>query len=263
MSTMGLQLRQPPLIEALVQLKWKLEEVPPHMPLDPAYPLFVGFFYEKVKEHYPFKETLPASQIPDHLTPHVVKYRFRKSKDSWPLVQVGPGIAALNFTENYNWNIFFKSAKDFFPKLLNAYEAGGEIGKPNFSEILLRYINAVEFGYLRNNIIEYLASKLNVDIQLPGEIINSPNRNGIPSSLRLEITVPIKKPLGSVSLLFASGTKHEKPAVVWELNIRSAAENVPQDKDAFRSWITEAHEFAESCFFALINGELTKQFQGA
>ena len=49
------------------------------------------------KEYGIIQHVLPES-VPVPLSMHFVRHRFRKSKDGWPLVQVGPGIVTLNET---------------------------------------------------------------------------------------------------------------------------------------------------------------------
>jgi len=63
------------------------------------------------------RSPLPTAQIPDELSPCTIKYRFRKHKDGWPLIQVGPGISAINFTEKYDWESFLTASNTFYKDL--------------------------------------------------------------------------------------------------------------------------------------------------
>lgn len=149
---MGKQLTHKPLIEALVQLKWTLKEIQPGIFQDPAYPLYVGLFYERINDTFKYMEKLPSTQVPDNITPHVVKYRFRKSEGGWPLVQTGPGIATLNLTEEYDWDLFLSAARSFFSDLLKAYSLNGQSEKPKFTSVLLRYFFSLSHDILESQI---------------------------------------------------------------------------------------------------------------
>ena len=105
-SFMSEQLEKKPLVEALLEVKWGLEGPPDGPQKDPVYPLFVGQLYALVKDSYSHVEKLPATSVPDEITPYIVKYRFRETENGWPLVQAGPGIASLNFTDSYKWDKF-------------------------------------------------------------------------------------------------------------------------------------------------------------
>ena len=96
-------LQNKPLVEAIFELRWKLEERSPGIKIDPHYKILVGAMYEKVKDRYPFPEQMPTVNIPDEMAAHVVQHRFRKAENEWPLVQVGPGIVTLNDTHGYTW----------------------------------------------------------------------------------------------------------------------------------------------------------------
>ncbi len=100
-------LRNPPLVEALVEVRWELVEKAPGVHFDPHYQFLLGTFRESLNEEYPFHEPLPTSALPDEITGGQVKHRFRAAKDAWPLVQIGPGIMTVNETEIFSTSQFF------------------------------------------------------------------------------------------------------------------------------------------------------------
>lgn len=252
---MGKQLANKPLIEALLELKWGLLELGPGALQDPVYPLFIGRFAEQLKATYPHIEALPAVQIPDEITGHIVKYRFRKQPGGYPLVQAGPGVASINFNEHYDWDSFLPAATDFYDRLVSAYGSC-----PNLSSILLRYINAVEVDIDKQNVIDFVSAKLHTSLALPKEITESEVIDGLPQGLMLTVPYRINSPKSIAILRIASGQKHDKPAVVWEVNIQSLPESVPQTKTEFSNWLIAAHDVVEHWFFTLIAGDLEKMF---
>jgi uncharacterized protein (TIGR04255 family) len=101
-----------PLIEAILEVRRGQDGQP-----DPAYPLIVGRLYERLRSEYPAIEDLPIVAVPAEIWVHQVRHRFRKTKDGWPLVQVGPGVLTVNETDGYRWRDFSERAKALLPLL--------------------------------------------------------------------------------------------------------------------------------------------------
>ena len=65
---MGKRLKNAPLLEAIIELKWKLT-TPAHgnfpgAKIDPEYSLALGRLSEKLNPDYPFHEPLPTASMP-------------------------------------------------------------------------------------------------------------------------------------------------------------------------------------------------------
>jgi len=260
---MSRKLRNKPLVEALLELKWELKEIAKGIRLDPMFPFYVGKLYDLVKGSYPHIDRLPAAQMPDEITPHEVKYRFRKAEDGYPLIQAGPGIATLNFTDAYHWDAFLAAAKDFLSNLVEAYRLGGEAQTPRFSSILLRYINAVEVDPGGTDIIGYMSAKLHTRVALPEDVVASPQIVGAPVGFYLSTSYPLNTPESVGTIRLATGQSSGKPAVIWDLSIQSEKDQSPREVGECEAWLKDAHNVAESWFFSLIKGELEGQFGGS
>jgi len=260
---MSRKLPNKPLIEAILELKWELKEIAKGIRRDPKYPFYLGKLYDLVKGGYPHIETLPAVQVPDEITPHEVKYRFRKADGEYPLIQLGPGIATLNFTNGYHWDAFFTAAKVFVGNLIEAYRIGGGDQKPRFSSILLRYINAVEVDPHNFDIMDYLSAKLHTKVVLPKDVVTSPQISGAPVGFYLSTSCPLNTPESVGTIRFSTGQSSGKPAVIWDLSIQSEKDRSPREVGECEAWLTSAHDVAESWFFSLIKGELEAQFGGS
>ena len=148
------KLKNPPIVEALVEIKWKLKEKTPTGNFDPHYQFLLGTFREHIKEEYPFHEALPASEVPDEMTGGIVKHRFRVDKDTWPLVQIGPGIVTVNETEKYGTFDHFKpKAASVIKALFKSHPQPADL---NINSLMLRYIDAKEFDYFTNDVVSNL-----------------------------------------------------------------------------------------------------------
>lgn len=80
-------LKNKPLVEAIFELRWDLQEPVPGIKIDPHYKLLIGRLYDKLNDEYPYHEQLPIAAMPDEILGHVVQHRFRRNKDEWPLIQ--------------------------------------------------------------------------------------------------------------------------------------------------------------------------------
>jgi hypothetical protein len=102
-------LKNKPLVEAIFELRWELQEHEPGMKIDPHYKILIGRIYDRINRvsaEYPFHEPLATATIPDEMVGYVVQHRFRKGENEWPLIQIGPGVITLNDTKGYVWEDF-------------------------------------------------------------------------------------------------------------------------------------------------------------
>jgi len=252
-------LSNPPLVEVIVEVRWELEQGPhPETKVDPHYKLLPGKLFDKLSGAYPYHEELPQASLPDEISPYMVKHRFRCEKDQWPLVQLGPGILTVNHTKKY------KTFNEFCPLAVSAVNALFEVhpGRDilKMSSLLLRYIDAKEFDYKKNDVVRFLGEKMGIPLSLPPKLFNGTGVEDVARSFSWNSSFPCNKPKGLAILKFATGMSNGKPALIWEQIVKSVHDDAPEMPDAFEDWITEAHEVTESWFLSLIEGELEREF---
>jgi uncharacterized protein (TIGR04255 family) len=248
------------LVEALLEVKWELDEIVPGVFRDPGFSVAHVRFYEQVKAEFPFIEPLPTLQVPDELTAHLAKYRYRVAQDKWPLVQIGPGVATLNFTEPYDWQSFLSHARKLFPALVSAYD-GYRI---QFSSLVLRYINAEPFDYEKEDVISFLRTHLNTEFRTPVE------RRFLRQSARQaswSVQYGLSKPSGAGILRFSTGKNPQgNRTVIWEQVVESTGTQVPtsnqEDFTLIIRWLDEAHTVIEDWFLSVVEGRLLSKYQG-
>lgn len=247
------ELSNKPLIEAIAEIKWGKESE-----LDPGFEIIVGRLYERLQAEYPeIEDLLPIVQVPPAMTIHVVRHRFRRKKEGWPLVQIGPGILTINETEAYHWSDFSSRVKSALAKLYDAHPSRESI---NISQLLLRYINALEFDYLSQDLMAFLSKKMRTYVSVPRELFQQTPVGEKPHGLNLQLTFPAETPRGVLHVGFGTGRKKDRPALMWELQVRSAGSDVPEMPVAFDTWLTAAHGLAERWFFEMVKGELLESF---
>lgn len=246
-----------PLAEVVVEVKWKLAPNPVAglPPTDPNYKLLVGSLFDRMKADYPFHETLPAASVPDEFVPHIVQHRFRLAEDNYPLVQVGPGILAVNDTKGYSWKRYLPSVVDAVAKLRDTYS-----GELTPEATILRYINAVPFDFGTSNAFEFMTDNFNVSVAFPPQLFSDHPVEQRPNTVLLESMHTLASPAGVVSLKFSTGEFAASSHLVWETQVLSLGADVPT-LDGLEVWLNQAHDVARAWFFILIEGKLEDEFR--
>lgn len=253
------ELKNKPLVEAILEVRWKLiPNSQPGQQFDPHYKLLLGRLFDRLQSDYPAHEQLPSANVPDELVPHIVQHRFRIGNNLWPLVQIGPGIFAVNSTKDYTWS-------DFRPRVIAAieklYDAHPKVGDLQISNIVLRYIDAVDFDYRAENAFPFLEDKLKLKTSLPDSLFgNTGAVNKKPINFTWQGCFESGTPKGLINIRFATGQKEQIPTLVWETTVESAGDNLPEMPKDFESWFDAAHDLSDDWFFKMIEGDLERRF---
>lgn len=251
------ELKNKPLVEAIFEIRWKLQGAPSGPKTDPHYKLLLGRLFDRFLLDYPDHEQLPTANIPDELVGYIVQHRFRVAANKWPLVQVGPGIFSVNSTADYTW-------QDFRPRVVSAleklYDAHPKVGDLMVTNLILRYIDAVDFDYASDSAFDFLCDNLKLTISLPTNLFNNTDVENRPNSLVWQCSFKCQRPKGIISIRFATGQKNNVPAIVWETIVESAGDDLPSMPKDFSNWIDAAHEITDDWFFKMIEGELERRF---
>jgi len=256
---MGEVLKNKPLVEAILEVRWELQGDSPGPQTDPHYKLLLGRLFDRMLKDYPEHEQLSTASIPDEFVGHNVQHRFRVAANAWPLVQVGPGVFTVNSTADYAW-------LDFRPRVVSAveklYDAHPSVSDLKITNLILRYIDAVEFNHIENNVFDFLKDKLKLGTSLPATLFENTGVEDKPNTLAWKTSFRCEKPKGTIITRFATGHKSNKPAVVWETIVESAHEDLPEMPKEFETWIDTAHDITSAWFFKMIEGELKRRFSG-
>ena len=252
-------LKNKPLVEAIFEIRWELQEPAPGMKIDPHYKILIGRIYDRIKNEYPFHEQLPTATMPDEIAGYVVQHRFRKDKDKWPLIQIGPGIITLNDTDGYVWEDFESRIYHLLDVLFDAYPDSDSNLRINW--LLLRYIDAVDFDYEKYDVFSFIRENLKIDIKVYEELFKDTGVKGLPLGFDLRFSFPAKKPKGAVHLRFVRGKRKNVDALIWETHVQSVGEDTPKTKDQISSWVIDAHTLTDDWFFKMIEGELLRRFE--
>ena len=253
-------LQNKPLVEAIFELRWEYIDPDSEIKIDPNNKIIIGRLYDKVSNEYPLHEPLPTASMPDEIGEYIVQHRFRKGKEQWPLIQIGPGIVTLNDTEGYVWEDFEKRIHHLLDSLFEVYP---DVDKyMEISGLLLRYIDAVEINYEKEDAFTFLKKNLKVNIDFQKDLFKDTNVGDLPLGFDLRFTFPSHKlPKGAVHLRFVQGKRNNNDALLWETQVQSIAKDAPKNKEQITAWIDDAHTLTHNWFFKMIEGELLRRFE--
>lgn len=254
-----------PLHEAWLTIQWKLDSVEdnPQILRDKFFPLALGRFDHVVKEKYKYRAELPIAQAPEEVTPHIVRYQFRQNgPDGSPLLQIGPGIASVNFIKICPWEPFKEEALFLRQALSESYSEK----KLLIDSLSLTYRNGVPFKYSEENLGEFLSKRLNTTITFPQTIPGEVTQNRNIKNLNISTAFALKEPTGSTGKVrIITGSKKEKlenqEIVIFDTEV-TGSENLPDfnDQAAFSLWLDQAHAICHEWFMAFIEGSLYKHY---
>jgi uncharacterized protein (TIGR04255 family) len=249
-------LKNKPLVEALIEIRWALQPQEGGYEADPHYRLLPGRFYDKIKESYPVHEPLASAQLPDQISQYKVQHRFRAAENDWPLIQIGPGIFTFNETSKYLWDDFKTRAVEAVTTLFQVHSA--EI---KFTSILLRYIDAVDFDYLSHDILIYIKDMFKINIVYPENLFEDFSVKQSPNKFNLQSSFYYDQLASDISIRLATGTRESRSAIIWETIVQSV-DNTPTNLTGVEQWISKAHDLTHDWFFKLIEGDLERSFDG-
>ena len=241
-----------PLVEAILEIKWGQPNEP-----DSAYPVMVGRLYERVRDKYPAIEDLPITQIPPNMTVHVVRHRFRAADGQWPLVQIGPGVVALNDTENYTWPDFRARAMELHPQVKESHPNPGAL---QITSLKLQYIDAVEFDYNKADVRQFLKDKMHIALSVPNVLFEGKPITDQPTNTVVVLEFATGEPRGRAQLRVSTGKKNDMPAIVWHTSLWSDQGDAARAWADLEPWLEGAHSILHHWFFALIQGDLLEEF---
>ena len=264
-----IKLKSSPLIEAWLEIRWKLQLDPTTGLLrDPGFPFALGVFYSSVKDGFEYKKDLDASRAPEEMLPHVVRHQFRPGEERWPLLQLGPGVATVNFAEPYTWQAFLQRALYLRSKLLNAY---GETALET-EKLVLRYRNGVAFEPESKDLLDYFKKNLNTIVTVPDYIPGPVGAPAWPMEANILFKYNLHEPQGVGTLQLVTGKRRtdqvskqemEEGLLIWQLGVESDINAAPdlRNEDVFTQWLNLSHSVIHEWFFSLIEGPLRKMYE--
>jgi uncharacterized protein (TIGR04255 family) len=245
-------------VEAIFEVRWQLKEIQPGLVSDPNYSLLIGSLYQRLRQKYPFHQALPTALIPNEMVSGIVQHRFRKAKEKWPVVQLGPGIFTVNQTKGYTWVDFKQRVIEGVNAL---FETHPNVQELNIQTLGLRYINAIAIDFEHDDIFQFLKEQLKIDISLHSRLFEDTPVKRTPLEFDYKFSFACTKPKAIIKLRLARGKQQQTDALIWETIIETDSNGLPELPLQLEGWLEDAHDVIEDWFFKLIKGDLEKRFE--
>ncbi len=195
--------------------------------------------------------------------PHLVKYRYRKKQESYPLYQLGDGVYTINqanFGEFvYDWDTFKIDVQRGIKLLEKSYPF--PIKDLPLIDIQLRYRDVIP-SENNESIFDFINNKLNIgNISLPKKLVESQNvKTDCPlGSITLE--VECDTPRGQIICQINQGTHNGEKVFVIDFIVTSKAHVfVEISYDSLISWCSNAHNHHKVIFKAICNEKFMETF---
>lgn len=239
-----------PLQEAIFEMRWPLQPDDSGRQLvDADYPLALGKFQEALKNDFPHHISKFPQDIPAQLLTYQTVHQFWQQNKKWPVIQLGPGIATLNDTdENYEWeNTYLPNIQRVLDALTRGY------GKLTFSMLSLRYVDVVlASDYKTDRWESFLHNSLNFTFENQFDTRGKLKNFNFMQAFDLE-----EQGLLNVSFRNAQNDKQED-IFVWQIAVEK---NTNTDQKDVLNWLNEAHKHTSDLFKEICKDEFYASFK--
>jgi uncharacterized protein (TIGR04255 family) len=234
-----------PLLEVIFELRWQIRQKSDLT----KYQYLLGDLYSSLKDIYPIRESLAPPEVPTDILINNPVHRFRKEKNQYPLVQLGPGVLTLNTTDNnYFWEEFYELAKKLNQEFFSVFPVENEAFKSN-----LLYIDFFKFDFKNQNVNEFINDSFNINIE-QGFI----KKTGNP--FHLDLGFYYETDLGNLSVTLKKGKNGDKEdGIVMQTTLRG--QESMETVENVLSWLNRSHDFSSDLFKEITKGKLYNSFQ--
>ncbi len=246
------------LAEAIFEFHWQLAGDNGEN-LDPKYSFLPGQFQSSLSAMYPITKSLPTIKIPPEMVPWHVQHQFMKKEDSFPIIQLGNGILTVNQNgQGYSWEEY-KSEVQF---ALDSFKSVHPEAYNKPLKLNLWYRNTIDFDYLSEPTMKFMADNLNTLLKINSPIENLKKDIDSPISLGLNIAYEFSNPKGVLVISINTGKNSEEENLI-VLDIKFISEIKHLDDTEYMTWLESAHKnCVEKVFFGLLKGNLEKELKG-
>lgn len=252
---MAEQLPSAPLVEAILELHWKMSPHPvTQVTVDPHFKFLLGRFQQAIETNYPAVEALPTATLPEEFADRQVQFRFRTEQGKWPLLQLGPGVLTLNHTRGYDWDDFRERAMTAIEAVASSHPEPESL---RFERISLRFINADDFQWRNENIFDYLREQMKLSMSLSPGFFGADIASR-PTGFRCQFAFPCSAPEGRFEFTAGFGTRNDHEVLLWEMKMESSVTGYLTHQ--FADWLNDSHAVIEAWFFKMVDGSLLARY---
>lgn len=236
------------LLEAIAEVRWSLADGPEQTKRDPGYKLMLGKLHSVLETDYPAAVELPTSMIPEELAPNIVRMQFRPTPTTWPVIQVGPGIATLNQDAQYSWGDFSQRLRTFIHAIHTSYPT--RVSPLTVVGFDLRFLNSIPID-ITSSFDAQLKSHFRIGVSIPEVPAASNQDQDFPQSFALAYAKLRSSLPGRMQLKISIGEQAGSQVFVFELIAQARGKDVPTSADAQLAWSESAHSAIKDWFLSL------------
>ncbi len=243
------KLPKAPLKEAIFEMCWPLQpDASSRNLVDTQYEFALGIFQRALKDSFPFHVSKIPIEVPHRMLNYQTLHQFWQAEKQWPVVQLGPGIATVNDTDqNYEWE------RTYLPNIETALSAlKKSYNQLSFQSLSLRYIDVVrveDYGF--SNWSEFVSEHINFHFN------NDFDARGELAGLNFEQSFNLNE-LGFLNLNFSSGQNDKKEDIfIWQIAV-SIQGNITE-KEVI-PWLHKAHDITSPLFKEICKKEFYGSF---
>lgn len=236
-----------PLVEVIFEIRWEITSQNDIVDFQFIY----GDLYANLRTKYPFRENLVPPEIPYEVVKGLPVFRFRKTTNSYPLIQVGPGLITVNTIDDlYFWDDFSKEIIEVLDIFNNIY--------PKYKDLklspALTYIDFFQLNKSITNSIEFINS--NLQLKISQTFIDDTD-----AQLHdLNVTLNYKINNDILSLNIQDGkVNNDKEGIVSQTKIIGNKDTYNTEKITI--WLNNAHNNCSDVFKKLTEGNLYNSFK--
>lgn len=240
-----------PLQEVIFEVRWRLQPVKDTGQFqDIGFELASGRLNALLESEFPFYRRILPSELPDQLLSYKVAHQYWKAENTWPVIQLGPGIFTVNCTDQvYDWDTVYRPLiEKAINWLMQAYREPLQLALAS-----LRYIDSIkvdDYGGVTDGWQSFIKNNFNI------EYINSFNTRGLQSRIQIDQSFDMED--GSeLQVQMSNGTRHNDPAIVWQTAILKKQSFT---KEEVLIWSDKAHTISHELFYEMIKPDLYASF---
>lgn len=238
-----------PLVEVVFELRWDINSKNDLVDFQYLH----GDLYSSIKDSFPIRENLVPPDIPFEALRAIPVFRFRKSNNSYPLIQIGPGVISFNTVDEfYEWESFRDEVNLLIDKINKIYPKFENLSK----KTSLIYIDFIKIDKSINNSLDFINDNFNINISsniLPKYAEKTLNEVNYTFNYIVENN--------SLSLNIADGKINDSnfDGLVLQTRVNSLVANF--NTLELKSWLDKSHELSSDTFKSIIKEELYNTFK--
>jgi uncharacterized protein (TIGR04255 family) len=263
------QLPNAPLVEVVFELRWKVvgdESTPMPFRQDPGYLTCLDSFVPTMKD-FGFPERKRSQPDGPFTVAHSVEYRFYHHPDKlFPVIQIGPGLFAVNQSSEYIWSDYKKLCLNALTRLMDSYP---RLRTNPFLPIQLelKYIDALQpLSPGEGDLISFLSQSTNMCMSLPGTLKSA--EFGPPNSGGINFSFPIRgKKDTNFRMLISTGVVSDVQSIILQSSVVSVVPSAGLGSTPsviskrVAKWLEDAHSCTSPFFKAFVKSELLAKYR--